>query len=275
MAGRIDRNMHKIMLSFREKICYNAGKGDSQNRGAARPASRNKGESDVIPCAKYERETAVPAHGGTIFGAEVIPEGIEAPFRHFYGYLENGHAMEGHAHDTDEIYIILKGRGTVIVGGLCRDVEAGDVVTIPAGVWHTQLCRDGGPYLWAAFWWEKIPEGRKLPEGEIQVKRFVKEKAFPSHNGSILADWGLPEGLTAPFESAYGLLEPDGAMEGHRHHTMEVYLGLRGEGKLTVNGEETVMRPGDICAILPDAWHELSTVGDEDFLWLAWWWNVD
>ena len=61
----------------------------------------------MIPASKFSEKTAVAAHEGTILGANVIPDGVEAPFRHFYGYLENGGAMAGHAHPTDEIYHIM------------------------------------------------------------------------------------------------------------------------------------------------------------------------
>ena len=85
----------------------------------------------MILAKKFSTETAIAAHEGTILGANVLPDGVDAPFRHFYGYLENGGAMAGHAHPTDEIYHIMRGHGTVIIGGHCRDVKAGDIVVIP------------------------------------------------------------------------------------------------------------------------------------------------
>ncbi len=227
----------------------------------------------MILAKKFSTETAIDAHEGTILGANVLPDGVDAPFRHFYGYLENGGAMAGHAHPTDEIYHIMRGRGTVIVGGRCRDVEAGDIVVIPANVWHTQICRDGGPYLWAAYWWDVIPEGRIVPEDRVVVKPLEIGAFFPSHNGTILADWALPEGLTAPFESAWGLLGPGKQMEPHRHHTVEVYIAQSGTAELEISGEKMTMEPGDVAVIPPDTEHIL-TAGGRDFLWLALWWPV-
>ncbi len=228
----------------------------------------------MISVARFSEKTAVQAHEGTILGANVLPEGTKAPFRHFYGYLENWHAMAGHAHPTDEIYHILQGSGTVIVGGLSRDVSAGDIVVIPANVWHTQVCRDGGPYLWAAYWWEVIPEGRNVPEDVLQVKRFNKETAFPAHGGTILADAVLPDGLTAPFGHAYGYMDDGGTMEGHRHPTVEIYVIEEGTGVISIDGEETVLEKGDVVTIPPNAWHEL-TAKNGSLTWFAFWWDTD
>ncbi len=226
----------------------------------------------MIRIARFSEKTAIQAHEGTILGADVLPAGTEAPFRHFYGYLENWHAMAGHAHPTDEIYHILQGKGTVIVGGLSRDVEAGDIVVIPANVWHTQLCRDGGPYLWAAYWWEVIPEGRSVPEDVIQVKRFDKNTAFPAHGGTILADDVLPAGLTAPFGHAYGYLDgADLEMKGHKHPTAEIYVICEGKGLITIDEEEAILEPGDVVTIPPEAWHTLKSAGGP-LTWFALWW---
>ena len=110
----------------------------------------------MISIARFSEKTAIQAHEGTILGANVLPEGTKAPFRHFYGYLENWHAMAGHAHPTDEIYIVMQGNGVVVVGEETSPVSAGDVVAIPAGVWHTMRNESGAPLLWAALWWKPV-----------------------------------------------------------------------------------------------------------------------
>lgn len=107
---------------------------------------------------RFDKATAPKGHNGTILAGDFLPEGLRAPFRAAYGYLENGCAMEGHAHPTDEIYIVMKGRGTVHVGNETAAVKPGDVVEIPADVFHTMSCQDGGPLLWAALWWPRRSE---------------------------------------------------------------------------------------------------------------------
>ena len=57
--------------------------------------------------------------------------------------LEPGQATERHYHaQTEEIYLVTKGSGSLEVGGETRRVRPGDAVLIPPGVWHT-LENDG------------------------------------------------------------------------------------------------------------------------------------
>ena len=102
---------------------------------------------------RFDRTTAYPAHEGTILAFPVIPEDIQAPFGHAYGYLENGGEMETHQHPTHEIYIVFSGTGTVMVDGEEAEVKPGDVIEIPPNQLHTMRGKAGTPFLWAAFWW--------------------------------------------------------------------------------------------------------------------------
>lgn len=114
----------------------------------------------VIDVKRFNPETAYSSHDGTILAEKVVPPSINAPFDHQYGYLLNGQSMAGHAHATDEIYIVMSGSGYVMVGGENRAVSVGDVIAIPSGQWHTMMCteQDQAPFLWAALWWEKTGE---------------------------------------------------------------------------------------------------------------------
>lgn len=101
----------------------------------------------------FVKEKAKPGHNGTILYAPVLPEGMKAPFDAAWGYLENGAAMEAHAHPTVEIYMIISGRGRVMVGNQWKPVGPSDVIEIPPDAMHTMACDDAGPLLWAALWW--------------------------------------------------------------------------------------------------------------------------
>ena len=103
---------------------------------------------------RFLREQAHKAHNDTILASAVLPAGMSAPFDAAWGYLENDSAMEAHAHPSAEIYLVIKGRGTVNVGDEASPVEPGDVIEIPPDVVHTMSCRDAGPLLWAALWWK-------------------------------------------------------------------------------------------------------------------------
>jgi mannose-6-phosphate isomerase-like protein (cupin superfamily) len=57
--------------------------------------------------------------------------------------LEPGQATERHYHaQTEEIYLVTKGAGSLEVDGEARRVRPGDAVLIPPGAWHT-LENDG------------------------------------------------------------------------------------------------------------------------------------
>ena len=54
--------------------------------------------------------------------------------------LNSGHKMNYHSHERrDEVWIIVNGRGSVILDGQKREVKAGDIVNMPLGCRHTIL----------------------------------------------------------------------------------------------------------------------------------------
>ncbi|XME02397.1 sugar phosphate nucleotidyltransferase [Lachnospiraceae bacterium C1.1] len=54
--------------------------------------------------------------------------------------LSPGHHMNYHSHEyRDEVWTVISGRGTAIVNGAPRKIQAGDVVTMAAGVKHTVI----------------------------------------------------------------------------------------------------------------------------------------
>ena len=59
--------------------------------------------------------------------------------------LAPGQATERHYHArTEEIYVLLEGRGEMELEGERRDVGPGDAVLIPAGAWHQIRAADDG-----------------------------------------------------------------------------------------------------------------------------------
>jgi mannose-6-phosphate isomerase-like protein (cupin superfamily) len=202
-----------------------------------------------------------------------MPDGFKAPFSHAYGYLMNSQSMAGHAHATDEIYLVLSGSGYVTIGGKNRAVSTGDLVAIPPNIWHTMMCtdKDKAPFLWAALWWEHI-DGADAFEEEICVKRFEKDKAIAAHEGTILADSVVPPTLRTPFEHAYGYLENGGTMEAHSHADDEVYIVISGKGLMTVGDESVAVGERDVIAIPSNMTHTITAQGNEPFLWAALWW---
>lgn len=226
----------------------------------------------MIKIKRFDPKQAWGGHENTILASYILPDGMKAPFLHKYGYLENRHTMLGHKHPTDEIYHVVFGKGRVVVGGENREISAGDVIDIPADVWHTMSCADDGPLCWACYWWTVIPEGRVIPE-HISVKRFDPHNCYVAHEGTIKADKVCPDGMTAPFEHQYGHLEPGKIMAGHAHETEECYVVTGGAGYVTIGDEKAEIRDGDVIEIPVNVWHTMTAKDDSTLTWFALWWD--
>ena len=226
----------------------------------------------VVNKIKFDPATAFTAHEGTILAAPVIPPEMKAPFSHQYGYLMNEGAMAGHAHSTDEIYIVLSGSGHIILGGKNKKLQAGDVVSVPHGVWHTMLCtdEDTAPFLWAALWWEPVEGSTEIDK--IDVKTFSKNDAHLAHQDTILAHNVLPDSMAAPFFHQYGYLDDGGTMELHKHEAQEVYIVYSGTGSVIVGDDQVEVGPGDVIEIPSNVLHTMVGKPNEPFLWAALWW---
>ncbi len=58
--------------------------------------------------------------------------------------LPAGQATERHYHaKTEEIYVVVEGRGEMEIDGERRPVAPGDAVLIPPGAWHQLRAQDG------------------------------------------------------------------------------------------------------------------------------------
>jgi len=79
-------------------------------------------------------------HGGTCIVRRVL-EVEEAKSRAFrfvdFDIVQPGIAIEPHAHPYEEIYIIVKGRGAMRVGGEEKDVNQDDLIYIPPNEVHS------------------------------------------------------------------------------------------------------------------------------------------
>ena len=105
------------------------------------------------------------------------------------------------------------------------------------------------------------------------VSRFDSKTAPSGHNGTILAGRCMPEGLAAPFDSAWGYLSGQSMMEPHAHPTEEIYTVFTGKGFCHVNNERFPVIPGDIIHIPPDAEHTMECCAGDTLLWAAFWWK--
>ena len=106
--------------------------------------------------SRFNKETAPAGHNDTILAGKVLSPNLKAPFGDAWGYLEGKSMMEAHAHPTNEIYLIISGKGYCHIADERFPALPGDVIEIPPDVQHTMECENGEYLLWAAFWWEHI-----------------------------------------------------------------------------------------------------------------------
>jgi len=105
---------------------------------------------------KFSMDKAYPAHNGTIWAHDFIPDGMPAPFESTWGYLPGKGIIETHAHPTQEMYVVFKGHGLCRVGDEEAWVECGDVIEIPPMKEHSIENQSDEPLLWTAIWWPAI-----------------------------------------------------------------------------------------------------------------------
>lgn len=107
------------------------------------------------------------------------------------------------------------------------------------------------------------------------VTKFNPMTAKAAHEGTILAAGVLPNDLMAPFDHAWGYLDKPGAMDTHRHPTEEIYIFIKGEGFVVIDGEKIPVNPGDVVHIPPDALHSVINEKNAELQWAAFWWTVN
>lgn len=107
----------------------------------------------------------------------------------------------------------------------------------------------------------------------MKINRFNKDEARKAHGGSILADDIISDKLNPPFGHAWGYLENGGEMETHAHPTEEIYIIVKGQGQVNIEGEIFDVIEGDVVEISPDYSHSISCKENEHLLWAAFWWD--
>jgi len=211
------------------------------------------------------------SHEGTILAADVAPQGMHEPFEHAYGYLLGSRNMAGHAHETDEIYIVTEGSGYVVVGGQNRFVTAGDIIAIPPTVWHTQVCTDTcqPPYTWAALWWPHI-EGNEPFGDAIVVTRYDAEKA-ECVNG-VMTHAAVAPQIKCPFTDAFCHIEAAQKAAYDASAKEVMVMMLEGTAQITVEGETATVKQGDVIGVPANAGYAIE--GETAVTWAVFAWEV-
>jgi quercetin dioxygenase-like cupin family protein len=111
--------------------------------------------------SKARRENTNPANfDGEVRMQRLIDKEDSGEIEMLVVYFSAGGRTRPHIHERDQVLHIVSGRGIVATDEEKRLVAPGDVVTIPAGVWHwhgatrdTAMChisiKQPGPTDWA------------------------------------------------------------------------------------------------------------------------------
>jgi mannose-6-phosphate isomerase-like protein (cupin superfamily) len=95
----------------------------------------------------------------------------------------------------------------------------------------------------------------------MDVTNIDKAEPFVTKDGSTIRELHH----TAEQSLAEATLEPDQATERHYHRsTEEIYVVLKGSGRMEVDGDTRTVRRGDAILIPPGAWHTLENNGSSE-----------
>jgi mannose-6-phosphate isomerase-like protein (cupin superfamily) len=95
----------------------------------------------------------------------------------------------------------------------------------------------------------------------VKVTSLAEVDFFVTKDGSTIRELHR----TAVQSLAEATLEPDEATQRHFHRvTEEIYFVLKGAGRLEVDGESRIVRPGDAILIPAGAWHTLENNGTSE-----------
>lgn len=86
----------------------------------------------------FEKEKATRGCRGTIFGTHIFTENMEGYLDELvWGYLKKGMKVYPHKHPHKEVYIFVRGKGTMQVNDKKMAVKERDIVFIPPHAFHT------------------------------------------------------------------------------------------------------------------------------------------
>jgi mannose-6-phosphate isomerase-like protein (cupin superfamily) len=101
---------------------------------------------------------------------------------------------------------------------------------------------------------------------KIQIASISGTEFFVTKDGSTIRELHRTEVQSL----AEATLEPDEATQRHYHRaTEEIYFVLKGSGRMEVDGDSKMIRPGDAVLIPAGAWHTLENNGNSELRFLC------
>jgi mannose-6-phosphate isomerase-like protein (cupin superfamily) len=103
---------------------------------------------------------------------------------------------------------------------------------------------------------EWTPASHENPESPSVWKKVLLQKADLLEGRVQMVNWCR--------------MEPEKAFRAHYHEDLEeIFIILKGQGKILVDGEEAEMGKGEAVVIPPGIVHEMKNAGGEDLEYLA------
>ena len=95
----------------------------------------------------------------------------------------------------------------------------------------------------------------------MKVESISRVEFFVAKDGSTIRELHH----TDVQSLAEATLEPDEATQRHYHRVAEeIYFVLKGSGRMEVDGESRMVRPGDAILIPAGSWHTLENNGTSE-----------
>jgi len=92
---------------------------------------------------RFDKSKAFLGCNGTLFGLHLFSGEMEGYLDELvWGFLKKGMKIHPHKHPHKEVYIFIKGEGTMQVDDEVTPVKGGDIVFIPSNSLHTAWNND-------------------------------------------------------------------------------------------------------------------------------------
>jgi methionyl-tRNA synthetase len=85
---------------------------------------------------------------------QVATPPLNTPFGSAWGFIEPANSSEPHQHHEHEVFILMEGKGTVLIEDEVNNVVKGDTIYIPPFSNHILKNDSDDTLVFLTIWWE-------------------------------------------------------------------------------------------------------------------------
>ena len=202
-----------------------------------------------------------------------IPAGLEVPYARVFAH--GSMSLEVFApcgrdkqrpHEQDEVYVVMRGRGSFVNGTRRHPFGPGDALFVPAGVAHRFEAFSADIALWVVFWGPKggeqvgpHPEPRGALRWTVDGARALIAAAAELRSVPVFEHGTLTLKLYNPRQR-----------DPQKPHTRdELYFIQEGSGTFVCDGRRCPFGPGDVLFARAGAEHRFEAFGAELVTWVV------